>query len=200
MGGVAAGRPETRMRSVLVRKSKDQEHAIMRTGLCSLLVATQWIGTWVSVAQTNSHPTPRHQSAAIQVSTCPVAAVSAGHANPAMAIAPRALDFGSVAVGDTRTLAFTVQNAGVSMLNGAAKVSAPFRIVSGSPYALGSAQSQVITVQYVPKAVGMNMAVVLLSGGDGTRITVVGSGARAPAPVRRTAPAAPGNLRVFAGR
>lgn len=185
---------------MLVEMSRDPEHAIMRSGFCSLLVATQWMGAWVSVAQTNSHLTTGQPSVAIQVRTGPVAAASAGRAGPAIAVAPRGLDFGPVAVGETRTLAFTVQNAGVGTLTGAAKVSAPFRIAGGSPYALGSTQSQVITIQYVPKALGMNMAVVLLTGGNGTRITVTGSGARASVPARRHAPDPPRNLRVFAAR
>jgi hypothetical protein len=93
-----------------------------------------------------------------------------------------------------------VQNVGVGKLTGAAEVSAPFRIVGGSPYDLQTSQSQVITVQYVPTATGMNMSVVRLTGeGAGAAsITVAGSAVPAPrsAPTR---PARPQNLRLLAG-
>ena len=168
----------------------------MKKAFCGILVATQLIGAWFAVAQTNTHATPRQQLSAIQVNTGPVAGVSAARTNPAIAVSPRSLDFASVAVGGTSRLAFTVQNVGVGILSGAAKVSAPFSIVGGSPYVLANSQSQVITVQYGPKATGLNITVVRLTGGRGASITVVGSAIPAP----HADPAPPQSLRLLAGR
>ena len=83
-------------------------------------------------------------------------------------------------MGRTCRLTFTVQNTGSGILAGAANVSAPFSIVGGSPYVLGSSQSQVIAVQYLPKATGLKMTVVLLTGGGGASLTVAGSAVVAP--------------------
>jgi len=181
--------------------SVKQEYTTMKERLCGVFVAAQLMGAWSAVAQINTHPTTRQQSAVIQVNTNPVAAVSTGRTNPAIAVHPRSLDFASVAVGGTSMLSFTVQNVGVGALTGAAKVSTPFSIAGGSPYVLGSSQSQVITVQYAPKATGMNMTVVLLTGGSGTNITA-GSAVLTPpaAPATPARPAPPQNLRLVAGR
>jgi hypothetical protein len=176
---------------VLIKMSEDQEHTTMKGRLCGMLVTAQLMGAWLAVAQTNTRPTTKQQSSAIQVN-----AVRIGRINPAIAVSPRSLDFASVAVGRTSKLAFTVQNVGVGILTGAAMVSAPFRIVAGNSYVLESSQSQVITVQYVPKAIGMNITVVRLTGGVGASVTVAGSAVQ-------TSPAAPAplqNLRLIAGR
>jgi hypothetical protein len=168
----------------------------MKKGLCDLLVATQLMGAWFAVAQTNTHPTTKQQSSAMQGNTRLVASVSTGRTNSAIAVSPRGLDFASVVVGGISRLTFTVHNAGVGILTGAAKVSAPFSIVGGSPYALDNSQSQVITVQYAPQTTGMNITVVRLTGGGGASITVAGSAIPAPP----AAPASPQNLRLIAGR
>ena len=183
---------------MLVKMSKDQRHASMKTGLCRILVATQCLGGWLAVAQTNTCPLTSGRSSANQANAGRAASVSTGRTNPAIAVSPRSLDFGSVLVGRASTLSFTVQNLGGSILTGAARVSAPFSVVGGSPYVLRSSQSQVITVQYVPKATGMNMTVVSLTGGGGASLTVAGSGARVRVPVRPAAPAPPQNLRFIA--
>lgn len=176
--------------------SEVQKHTTGKKGICAILSAAQLMGAGLAVAQTNTHPATEHQSSAIQANASPVAAASAGSANPAIAVSPRGLDFASVAVGETSKLTVTVQNVGKGILTGAAKVSAPFSIVQGSPYALESPQSQVITVQYAPNATGMNITVVRLTGGGGASITVAGSAVPAP----RAAPAPPLNLRLVAGR
>ena len=168
----------------------------MKKGLCGIFVATQLMGAWLTVAQTNTHPTTRQQSSTIQVNSSPVAAASTGRTKPTIAVSPRSLDFASVAVGGASHVTFTVQNVGVGILTGAAKVSAPFSILGGSPYALGSSQSQVITVQYAPMTTGMNITVVRLTGGGGAAITVAGSAVPAPP----AAPAPPQTLRLLAGR
>ena len=176
--------------------SEDQKHTTMNKGLCGILVATQLMGAWPAVAQTNTPTTTKRQSSAFHVNSSPVAAVTTGRTNPAIAVSPRSLDFASVPVGGTGNLAFTVQNVGVGILTGAAKVSAPFSIVGDCSYALKSSQCQVITVQYEPKATGMNITVVLLTGGGGASITVAGLAVPTPP----AAPAPPQNLRLVARR
>lgn len=157
---------------LICRKSK--KHTSMIKGLCGILVATQLMGAWLAVAQTNTHPTTKEQSLAIRVNTSPVAAVSTGRTKPAIAVSPCRLDFGSVLVGRASNLTLTLQNLGGGILNGTAKVSTPFSIIAGGNYSLGSNQAQVIKVQYVPVATGMNITVVRLTGGSGTKITVAG--------------------------
>ncbi len=168
----------------------------MKKGLCGILVATQLIGVWLAGAQTNVHLTTKQQSCALGAQVSLSTAANTARTNPAIAVSPRSLDFASVVVGRPRNLTFRVQNVGSGTLSGAAKVSAPFRIVGGSPYVLGSSQSQVITVQYLPKATGLNMSAVLLTGEAKASITVAGSAIPAPP----AAPGAPLNVRLLAGR
>jgi hypothetical protein len=182
--------------------SEDQRHMTMKKGLRGILVATQLMGTWLAVAQADTRPTTKLHSSVVQVNTTPVAAVSTGRTNPAIAVLPTSLDFGPVAVGGASKLTVTVQNAGKGILTGAAKVSAPFSVVGGSPYVLGSSQSQVITLQFAPKSAGMNITVIRLTGGGGANVTVAGLAVLAPraAPAPPAGPASPLNLRLIAGR
>ena len=198
MGEVAVLGLNTRMGSTDSVTMPETRSRIMKQGLRALLVATQLAAAGLSVAQTNTRPTAIQQSPSIQANASPAAARTTGPTQPAIAVSPRSLSFAPVTVGETSNLAFTLKNVGVGTLTGAAKVSAPFSIVGGSPYVLGSGQSQVITVQYRPKASGLNVAVVLLTGGDGASITVAGSAI--PAPAATPAPAPPQNLRLIAGR
>jgi hypothetical protein len=175
---------------------KTKRGGAIKKRICGILVATQLMGVWLAAAQTNTHPTTKQQSYAIQVSPRPVAAAGTGRANPAIAVFPRTLNFAPVGLGKSRNLTFTVQNVGTGILTGEAKVSAPFSVIGGSPYVLGSSQSQVITVQYLPKAAGMNVSVVVLTGAGAASVTVAGSAF----PARPAAPAPPKNLRMLAGR
>jgi hypothetical protein len=183
-------------RNFSVKMSEDQRQMTMKKGLCGLLVATQLMGAWFAFAQTDTRPAPKRQSSIIQANTTPVTAVGTGRTNPAIGVSPRNLDFASVAVGETSSLTLTVRNVGADVITGEAKVSTPFSILGGSPYVLRNSQSLAITVQYAPKATGMNIAVVRLTGGGGASVTV--AGAAVPAPP--AAPAPPQNLRLVAGR
>jgi hypothetical protein len=97
--------------------------------------------------------------------------------NPLIAITPATLNFGSVVTNTTRDLTITVQNVGGGSLSGSASVTAPFSIVSGGNYTLGSNQSQVVTVRYSPIALGSASQSVNFTGGGGTTasLTAVGS-------------------------
>ena len=179
-----------------------QRHINLNKGLCGILVAAQLLGGWLAVAQTTAHSTARQRPSAMRLNTAPTAVAATSRTDPAIAVSPRILDFLSVPVGSARNLSFTVQNVGGGILAGAAKASGPFAIVGGSPYVLGGSQSQVITVQYLPRTSGMDMAVIRLMGGAGASITVAGSAVptRPTAPASPTAPGPPLNLRMVAGR
>ena len=159
-----------------------------------MLVAALSIGAWETTAETNTFSAAAQLSPSIRVSPRTLAAVRKGAANPAIRVSARSLDFAPVGVGQRRTLTFTVQNAGAGILTGEAKVPAPFSVLGASRYVLGSTQSQTITVQYLPQATGMNLTVVVLTGGGGASITVSGSAF----PARPAAPASPGNVRMWA--
>jgi hypothetical protein len=94
-----------------------------------------------------------------------------------------------------KELSFTVEAVGTDLLSGAANVSTPFNVLAGSPYVLRHPRSQVITIQFAPKSMGMHMTVVHLTGGDGATVTVVGSGV----PRRHRSPDE-ANLRLIAGQ
>lgn len=95
--------------------------------------------------------------------------------NAAISVSPPSLDFGSLAVGQSTNLTFTVRNAGAGTLSGAASVGLPFSIVSGGTYSLGSNQSQTVTVRYAPTAAGNHSQSVAFTGADGAMATVSGS-------------------------
>ncbi len=73
---------------------------------------------------------------------------------PVLSVTPDALDFGTVAVGSSTELEFTVTNTGEGTLTGTASTSAPFSIVSGGSYSLGAETSQTVVVRFAPTAAG----------------------------------------------
>ncbi|MGO8925736.1 MAG: hypothetical protein ACLQU3_02400 [Limisphaerales bacterium] len=94
--------------------------------------------------------------------------------NAAISVSPGSLNFGSVATDVTVTNYFTVQNVGSGILAGTATVAAPFNIVSGGTYSLGSNQTQTVSVSYSPSGPN-NSQVVTFTGGGGATATVSGS-------------------------
>ena len=155
----------------------------MSKALCTTLVATQLMGVWLAVAQTNNDCPTKQQQSAIQASTSPLAAVSTIVAKPRIAVSPSRLDFGQVAVGATTCLTFTVQNLGSGTLSGFAITSPPF-CTSNSFYSLGSLQRQEVAVRYMPTVNGTNLQSVTLKvkgGGDAT-VSLSGCGDTALAP------------------
>jgi hypothetical protein len=162
---------------------EDQKNIVMKKALCTTLVATQLTGVWLAVAQTNIDSLTKQQPSAIQANTSTVAAGSAISATPLIAVSPSKLDFGTVALGATNYLTFTVQNVGSGTLSGFAITSPPFSI-SNSFYSLESLQRQMVTVRYMPTVKGTNLQHVTLKvkGGGSATITVSGYGDTAPAP------------------
>ncbi len=99
--------------------------------------------------------------------------------NPVILVSPTTRDFGSVTLGATRDLAFTVQNGGGGTLAGTASVAAPFSVTAGGTYSLGANQSQTVTVRFSPAVVGSINRTVSFSGGGGATGSVNGIGASA---------------------
>jgi HYDIN/CFA65/VesB-like, Ig-like domain len=95
--------------------------------------------------------------------------------NPVISVSTSGLDFGSIAVGSSNQLTFTVQNTGAGTLSGSCSVASPFSVVSGGTYNLASNQSQVVTVLFSPAVVGNFNQTLTLSGGGGTSVAVSGS-------------------------
>jgi hypothetical protein len=155
---------------------------IMGRPSCVILVAVALVRTWVGAAPSDTAFDSSRQPPVSLVNTNRATVLSQDRANNAIAISHRILDFGSVPVGSLKELTFTVQIVGAGLLCGTANVSAPFKVLAGSPYVLKTPQSQTVTVQYAPVFKGMHMTVVHLTGGDGATVTVMGSAATRGAP------------------
>ncbi len=106
---------------------------------------------------------------------------------PVLAVTPASRDFGTILVGTTSNLTFSVQNTGGGTLSGSATVPAPFSIVSGGAYNLAAGASQAVTVRYSPIATGAHSQNVTFTGGSGATRPVTGSAY--PAPVLAVSPA-----------
>jgi hypothetical protein len=115
--------------------------------------------------------------------------------NAVLSVSPSGLSFGSVTVGTTNDLTFTVRNAGGGTLAGTASVAAPFSVLAGGTYSLSSNQSQPITVRYIPIGVGTSSQTVSFTGGGGAMAMVSGSGES----LATTRPSPPSNLVVVRG-
>jgi hypothetical protein len=100
--------------------------------------------------------------------------VATGITNPVICVSPSSLDFGRVAIGRTNDLYLRVQNLGSGTLTGSATTSPPFSIIAGRTYSLGSGQSQLIGVRYLPRVEGTNSQSVALSGGGNATVAVSG--------------------------
>ena len=102
--------------------------------------------------------------------------VTVNVANPTISVTPSSLNFGSVYVGNSVDLNFTVANSGGGVLVGTAVTNAPFAIVAGGSYNLSAGQSQTVTVRFTPtSATNFSNNVNLTGGGDANvLVTAVG--------------------------
>jgi len=73
---------------------------------------------------------------------------------PQISVTPTSLNFGSVGVGDSADQTFTVQNTGGGTLTGSAGTTAPFSVVSGSPFSIDAGASNFVVVRFSPTATG----------------------------------------------
>ena len=99
---------------------------------------------------------------------------TSANGNPVISISPLTLNFGSVPASIYVTNNFIVKNIGSGTLVGAASVSAPFNIVSGGTYSLGSNQTQTVMVSYSPSGAVTDSQTVVFTGGSGTNASAVG--------------------------
>ena len=102
---------------------------------------------------------------------------------PAISVTPSSQAFGSLTVGSTADLTFTVQNSGFGTLTGSASVSSPFSIVSSGSYSLGAGSTQVVTVRFSPVSAGLFDQNVSFTGGSNATRAVSGTGVALPTPV-----------------
>ena len=63
-----------------------------------------------------------------------------------LVVSPASQDFGTVTIGGVADRSFTVTNSGAGVLTGSATVAAPFSVIAGGSYSLGSGASQQVTI------------------------------------------------------
>src|SRR5881396_1487389 len=97
-------------------------------------------------------------------------------APPTINVTPSSRSFGSVPVGGSADLTFTVQNTGGGVVSGTATAGAPFLVTSGGSYSLSAGQSQRVSVRFSPTSTGTFAGSVTFSGAAGMTRTVTGTG------------------------
>ncbi|MFM8980507.1 MAG: S8 family serine peptidase [Planctomycetia bacterium] len=103
---------------------------------------------------------------------------------PVLAVSPSSLAFGTVLLGSSKDLAFTVSNTGGGTLQGTASASGTgFSLVGAAGYVLGAGQSATVTVRFAPSVAGSASGSVLFpsgaSGVAGLTRALGGTGAEA---------------------
>ncbi|MBI5836008.1 MAG: choice-of-anchor D domain-containing protein [Candidatus Eisenbacteria bacterium] len=103
--------------------------------------------------------------------------------HPVCQVAPVALDFGSVGVGQARCSDFVVTNIGGGTLTGSVRGScALYRVLGDSTYSLITGEWKKFTVCYTPQAVGWTDTCRISAGGiDCGTVRCLGTGTSAPA-------------------
>lgn len=103
---------------------------------------------------------------------------------PVLSVSSSSLDFGTIAVGASKDLTFTVTNTGGETLTGTASASAPYSILPTASFSLSAGQSQDITVRFSPTAGGTFVSnVSVTSNGGSASPGVQGTGFLPPPPV-----------------
>jgi hypothetical protein len=102
--------------------------------------------------------------------------------DPECWVSPDGLAFGSVNVGESETLAFTVQNVGAGTLEGSVTEECPnFSIVMGAgDYSLGSGQMHAVMVRFAPSSSGAKACQIELGGTRCPGVPCSGSGIAGP--------------------
>ena len=102
--------------------------------------------------------------------------LSLPNSSPALAVGPASLNLGSLQAGTCASGTFYVTNLGGGTLTGSVSgAAAPFNVVSGGSYSLGSNAWQAIVVQYCPTVPGSNNVNLTFTGGSGATRPVTGS-------------------------
>jgi hypothetical protein len=98
---------------------------------------------------------------------------------PICSVDPTALDFGTLEVGDSLMVAFTIRNSGHGLLSGSvADTCDPFTVVAGGgPFELAMGDSVVVEVRFTPVEVGDFACTIELGTATCTDVACTGSGA-----------------------
>jgi PKD repeat protein len=96
---------------------------------------------------------------------------------PNLVVSPSSRNFGSVTIGQSNTLAFSVINTGELTLTGTATVAGPFAIGEGTPYSVPGGQTTDVEISFLPVAAGtFSNKVIFTSNGGVSSNTVTGIG------------------------
>ena len=97
---------------------------------------------------------------------------------PVLGVSPESLSFGSVRVGESSDLVFTVTNSGTAQLEGTATVAGiSFAVNAGSPFSLAAGASAAVTIRFTPTETSSYLGdVTFLSNGGGSTNAVGGTG------------------------
>jgi PKD repeat protein len=96
---------------------------------------------------------------------------------PSLVVSPGSRNYGSVTIGQTNILSFSVINTGDQSLSGTATSATPFAVTSGSPYNVAGGQTTTVTVAFAPVASGtFNGSVTFASNGGNSTNAVSGVG------------------------
>lgn len=103
-----------------------------------------------------------------------VAVAGTGAAVPSIDASPAALDFGNVAVGQSKDLTLTIRNTGTASLTVSAVTSLNprFTATPAAPFNIGAGSSQTVTARFTPSAAGAQTGSLTLSSSDPARPTV----------------------------
>lgn len=103
----------------------------------------------------------------------------------AITVTPSPLPFGSVAVGQQKSLTLMVKNTGGGSMTGTAAISAgKFAIVNSPDYTLAPGETYDLFISYMPTAYGAtDQATVTFTGGGGTTVISTGTSPAATAPM-----------------
>ncbi|HUI05409.1 MAG TPA: PKD domain-containing protein [Verrucomicrobiae bacterium] len=96
---------------------------------------------------------------------------------PHLVVDPASLDYGSVTIGQTNSLSFSVINTGDAALIGTATSAAPFIVTSGDSYNVAVGGTQTVTIAFVPESgSAFNDSVIFNSNGGDSTSDVTGVG------------------------
>jgi hypothetical protein len=115
--------------------------------------------------------------AAVSLSGTGVAALA-----PVIGVTPTALDFGTVAAGQTKDLTVTINNRGTAVLtiNSGASSNARFTLVNPTPFQIGPGSFQFATIRFAPVSSGAQSGAITLNSNDpatpAVTINVTGTG------------------------
>lgn len=137
----------------------------------------------VTVRFAPAQPGPAQCAIDLGSSMCgDIGATGTGELPAVCEVEPEALDFGTVTIGSTADLSFTITNNGGRILAGTvSEACAEFTILSGDgSYALSAGQSHTVTVRFAPLQPGAVQCPIELGSAQCADVTATGTGEAAP--------------------